>query len=154
CTPGPGHDNAGCDFSASVAFFQRDLEGANVRNANFAGAEMAGANLQGADLSGACLVEANLLNATIDGTTKLDGAIFCHTVMPDGSINDDGCGQATRCCPAPDSICQECASPECINSINTVCSILGTPCCPGLACTATASIALTSCQAPCDSDED
>ena len=86
-------------------FHQLQAQGSNLSGANFTGAQMAEANFQGADLGGACLVGANLLGAAIDNSTNLKDAIFCRTLMPDGSLNDSGCDQGTPCCPAP-AICQ------------------------------------------------
>jgi hypothetical protein len=151
CQPGPGQDNAGCDFEGSVAFFEGNFQGSSFHGANLAGAQMAQANLQGVDLGGACLVGANLLDADLAGA-NLDGAIFCHTTMPDGTTNDSGCGQGTRCCPTG---CQgELCPTECIHDINRVCSIFGTPCCPGLVCTPTfPTTFITSCQWPCGSNK-
>ncbi len=151
CHLGPGKNNAGCDFSASVAFFESNVQGSNLSHTNLTGAQMAQANLQGVDLGGACLVGANLLEADLAGA-DLDGAIFCHTTMPDGTTNDSGCGHGTRCCPTG---CQgEFCPTECIHDINRVCSIFGTPCCPGLVCTPGFPLPVaTSCQWPCGSDK-
>ena len=43
------------------------------------------ANLTDADLRGANLTDANLSGAA------LDGAIYCKTTMPNGSINNTNC---------------------------------------------------------------
>ena len=99
CTTGQGSNNANCDFFSSMALHQGIAQGANLSNANFTIAQMIGTNLQGANLSGACMVGADLRTARIDSSTNLDGAIFCGTFMPDGSINNDGCTRPTRCCP-------------------------------------------------------
>jgi hypothetical protein len=154
CLLGQGKDNAGCDFARSVAFFQRNAQGANLSHTNFTDAQMAEANFQGADLGGACLVGANLLEAVIDNSTSLKNAIFCHTLMPDGATNDSGCGKGTRCCPTPGPICRTCAD-DCLGSINDICNAFGTRrCCPGMGCAPTAYIFLTTCQAPCNTDQD
>jgi hypothetical protein len=154
CLPGQGRDNAGCDFSLSLEFFERAVQGSNLSQANFTGAEMAGANLQGADLGGACLVGANLLGADLAGA-NLDGAIFCRTLMPDGSFNDQDCGQGTRCCPAPVSSDGAQSPSECIGAPNAQCS-LNVPyggCCPGLRCVFSSTNPIrTTCQAPCGND--
>lgn len=153
CHLGPGKDTAGCDFAGSVAFFEGDFSGSNLSGANLTGAQMAGANLQGADLGNACLVGANLLEADLAGA-NLDEAIFCATLMPDGTTNDSGCGKGTRCCPTPGPICRTCAD-DCLGSINDICNAFGTrQCCTGMGCTPTASIFLTTCQAPCNTDQD
>ena len=138
---------------ARAQLFQRDLRGSNFSYADFTGAQLAESNLQGADLGGACLVGASLLGATINTSANLDGVVFCRTLMPDGTTNNSGCGNGTRCCPTPAPICRTCAASNCILP-DTVCSIFGTPCCPGMACTATPVGVVTSCQAPCDSDQD
>ena len=154
CLPGQGRDNARCDFALSLEFFEGHFQGANFSHANFTGAELAGANLQGADLGGACLVGANLLGADLAGA-NLKGAIFCQTLMPDGSFNDQDCGQGTRCCPAP-IINEGQQSPvECIGAPNAQCS-LNVPyggCCPGLRCVFSSTNPIrTTCQAPCGND--
>jgi len=155
CTPGVGDNHARCDFSESVAFFERDVQGANFHQANFSGAQLARADLRGADLGDACLVGANLLDAIIDDTTTMEGAVFCHTLMPDGSINDDGCTQATRCCPTR---CKgETCPTTCEEKRGDLCSVIGFPtpvCCEPFVCTpGIASPLLTSCQVPCTTTE-
>lgn len=99
CAPGQGRNNANCDDFNSMAFHQGIAQGANLRNANFTVAQLIGTNLQGANLSGARLVDADLRTAFVDSSTNLNGATFCGAFMPDGSINNDGRGQPTRCCP-------------------------------------------------------
>ncbi|MGH2618265.1 MAG: pentapeptide repeat-containing protein, partial [Thermomicrobiales bacterium] len=136
CRPGRGQNNAGCNFSRTIAFFELEAHGSKLNHTNFTGAVLAQADLRGADLGGACLVGANLLDAVIDNSTNLKDAIFCRTLMPDGTVNDSGCGKGTRCCPTPDPICAEepCEGDDCIRDINRVCSIFGTPCCFSLWC--------------------
>jgi hypothetical protein len=149
CLPGVGRDNAGCDFSGSTQFFEGDFSGSQFSGANFTGAQMAGANFQGADLGGACLVGANLLDAAIDSSTNLKDAMFCHTVMPDGSRNDRDCDRGTHCCPSP---CQDnqCPSGVCLVQPGVICSIFGPPCCEGMACTPFLLFpGLTHCESPC-----
>ena len=84
-------------------------------------------------------------------------ALFCGTVMPDGSVNDRDCGKATACCqaqPAPacqtavDCADQACATKACQNgqcvytpvsngpSPNAQCT---THCCEGVCCGADAT---------------
>lgn len=158
CEPGRDQNTARCNFANSVRFFELDVQGADLSEANFTGAQLAKANLEGVDLSGACLVGANLLDATIDDATNLDGAIFCRTLMPDGSINDEGCGQGTRCCPTPET-CEEgsCEGVGCIDSYFAECSVIGFPspfCCEPAVCTPSIfAPVLTRCQVPCDSDD-
>jgi hypothetical protein len=153
CHLGPGKDNAGCDFEGSVAFFEGNFQGSNLSGANLTGAQLANADLSGVNLRDACLVGANLLGADLAGA-NLDGAVFCRTLMPDGAIDDSGCDRGTRCCPTPEPICRICGGGNCLGSINETCSIFGTPCCAGLACTATVAGFFTTCQVPCDSDQD
>ena len=62
-----------------------DLRGVNLVRAGLRGADLRIANLSGADLN-----SADLSDADLDGA-KLDGAIFCHTAMPDGKENNSGC---------------------------------------------------------------
>ena len=153
CLAGPGVVSEGCDFSRSTVFSKLDARGAILSNANFTGAQLNEADLRGAHLEDACLVGANLLGATIDTSTHLDGAIFCRTLMPDGSHNDRDCGKGTSCCPTPPPICKVCLGNDCISTRGQICSIFGTPCCPGLACTASATPFITTCEAPCSDDQ-
>jgi hypothetical protein len=57
---------------------------ASLRNANLTDADLDKVDLMYADLTGA-----NLTGATLDGL--LDHATFCHTTMPNGSINNTDC---------------------------------------------------------------
>lgn len=50
--------------------FKANLNGANLRFANLSGANLSGANLS---------------------LTLMNGAIFCNTTMPDGSVLYSGC---------------------------------------------------------------
>lgn len=157
CLPGPGKDNAGCDFTASVRFFDLDVSGSDLSQTNLTGAQLAGADLRSSNLGGACLVGANLLNASIDSSTNLDGAIFCRTLMPDGSFNDDGCDKGTRCCPTPASCADgTCAQAPCENHYFGECSVIGFPspyCCEPFVCTPSIfAPVLTRCQVPCEDD--
>jgi uncharacterized protein YjbI with pentapeptide repeats len=95
CTPGKGRNTSGCDFSGSVEFFEGDFRGANLSNSNFTGAQLAKANFRGANLSGACLVGASLADAKLGGSVNLHNAVYCRTLMPDGSINDQDCDKGT-----------------------------------------------------------
>jgi hypothetical protein len=160
CQPGPGQDNAECDFSQSTLFHKLDVQGSDLSGANFIGAQLSEANLQDVDLSGACLVGANLHGAIIDDSTNLEGAIFCRTLMPDGSINDQDCGKATACCLTLPPTCPEgedCGSDDCTTKFGEVCSVFGigyANCCYPLVCTPDlASPFLTFCQFPCSKDD-
>ncbi len=134
CIPGNGHTNGGCDFSFSTVFRHLDARGSILSGANFTGADASGADFGSAVLSDACFVDANLLDANITNSTVLGDAIFCNTVMPDGSINDTGCDRGTDCCP---TTCQGENCPPgggtCV-PLNTTCSPFGIVCCTGSNC--------------------
>jgi uncharacterized protein YjbI with pentapeptide repeats len=49
------------------------------------------ANLTGANLRGANLYKANLTGADLVGATISTTTIFCHTTMPNRSINNGNC---------------------------------------------------------------
>jgi hypothetical protein len=158
CTPGKGKNTSGCDFSNSTAFFQGDFRGANLSNSNFTGAQMAQGDFRGANLSGACFVGANLLDATMGASVNLGNAIFCRTLMPDGSIEDRDCDKGTACCPTPPPICppgEECG-PEgtCVTGANTTCGLFIGPCCPDFVCTPSLLPVLLQCEFRCSSDAD
>lgn len=98
-----------------------DLSGARLRGANLRHAVLTGTNFRGADLSprpdaswlrffrgkfeehggvtdltgasveGADFTDANLTGAKLSRTKRIDSAIFCNTVMPDGTISNAGC---------------------------------------------------------------
>ena len=99
CIPGKGKNTSGCDFSHSTLFKNKDVRGANLSNSNFFAADLEGADFRGANLSGSCFVAASLLNAKLGSSVNLGNAVFCHTLMPDGSFNMSGCEHATACCP-------------------------------------------------------
>lgn len=106
CIPGPGRDNAGCDFSFSTTFRDRDASGSQLGKSSFRGADLRGADFQGADLGGACFVGADLEGAKLGGAA-LNGATFCNTVLPDGTVDDSGCDQTTPCCPPLELDCPD-----------------------------------------------
>ncbi|MEZ5144408.1 MAG: pentapeptide repeat-containing protein [Acidimicrobiales bacterium] len=64
-----------------------DFSNADLHGANFTSAGLTSSNFEGADLSGANLTLANLTGANLNGA-KLDNAVFCKTVMPDGTIRN------------------------------------------------------------------
>lgn len=82
----------GVDFSeANLAGV--DLNGFYLRNIKFNGTNFENSNLSNADLEdavlkGANLKDANLYQAKITNTDFTD-AIFCNTIMPDGSIRNN-----------------------------------------------------------------
>jgi hypothetical protein len=100
-------DGRGADFSGA------DLRASSLSGACLSGADLRGADLRGASLEAACLVDANLSGAKVDRSTNLTQAIFCRTVMPDGSTNDAGCRHATRCCLTCDATAECCADADC-----------------------------------------
>lgn len=99
CAPGRGANASRCDYSGTTLFRNRDARGANLSNSNFTGADMSGADLRAANLGGSCFVGADLSGAKLGSSVNLGGAIFCNTIMPDGSFNDSGCNAPTPCCP-------------------------------------------------------
>jgi hypothetical protein len=56
-------------------------------------------------LSGGCFAGAVLVEARLGASVNLDKAVFCNTVMPDGSVDDSGCGKTTACCPPVERDC-------------------------------------------------
>jgi hypothetical protein len=99
CTPGQGKINQDCNFAKSTLFRDQDARGAVLIGSNFTQADLSNADLRGAVLNGACLADAVLLDAQIDSSTVLGDAIHCHTIMPDGTIDNSGCNRVTPCCP-------------------------------------------------------
>ncbi len=85
----PGIDLSGADLTGAD-LHEANLEGANLAGANLTGVGLASAILTGADLTGANLTDANLTWASLRDA-KLDGTIFCRTVMPDSQENNEGC---------------------------------------------------------------
>jgi hypothetical protein len=150
CTPGKGKNTSRCDFTGSTAFFQGNFRGANLSNSNFTGAQLAQADFRGANLSGACFVDANLVDARLGASVNLHQAVFCRTLMPDGTRNDRDCDNGTACCP---TLCESCED-TCTDGIGAICSILGLPCCPDFVCTPDIIPVITTCQFRCSSDRD
>ena len=71
-------------------FLRIDLSNTNLSRANLSSSSLASINLRNANLSNTNLTHANLEGAIVEGT-NFDGAIFCRTIMPDGSVRNDGC---------------------------------------------------------------
>ncbi len=77
------------------------LTGADLRQANFmrtglkdaflVGADLRFANFTWADLYGTDFTDANLYGASLSGSRNLSQAIFCRTVMPDGTVSNLHC---------------------------------------------------------------
>jgi uncharacterized protein YjbI with pentapeptide repeats len=80
--------------------YEADLSGANLRraclngalllNAKLAKADLRKADLRNVDLRNVDLSEAELTGADLTGA-KLENAMFCHTTMPDGTMNNRDC---------------------------------------------------------------
>ena len=82
----------GC-FLLKADLKKAKLKGAKLKGADLKFADLKRANLSEADLRHTNLRNANLRNANLNGAdltgadlkdVKLDGAILCHTTMPDG----------------------------------------------------------------------
>jgi hypothetical protein len=133
CSPGAGQDTSGCDFSRSTLFVDRDVRDADLSNSSFFAADLRGADFRGASLRGGCFLAADLRGATIDASVNLQDAIFCETVMPDGSVNSSGCDQATGCCSdCPGGVC---GGWDGCTPIENICTVFwGRPCCPNSDC--------------------
>jgi uncharacterized protein YjbI with pentapeptide repeats len=105
-----GLDLSGADKDYSLFIFnQIDGRDANFDNVDASPAIFArsclqratfrGANLRGADFREACLVGADFTGATTDlGAPGILRGVLCHTIMPDGSINNRDCGTDKPCC--------------------------------------------------------
>jgi hypothetical protein len=96
-----------------------NLSRVNFKYACLGGAIFRKADLRSSDLQGTCLVDADLTGAQTNSGTNFWNAIFCRTKMPDGSINNSGCGGGTSCCPTcderrpcPDG--QKCCNGKCV----------------------------------------
>ncbi|MEH2379829.1 MAG: pentapeptide repeat-containing protein [Nostoc sp.] len=107
-----GLDLTGIRLSGSVLRFwltESELRYADLRNCNFESSRIQTSFFDFADLSGAVFKEAalaynsfitvNLSDASFEGAYMedddhggcFDGAIFCRTIMPDGSTRNNGC---------------------------------------------------------------
>jgi hypothetical protein len=120
CTVGNRRNLARCDFGGSSALKGRSCQSCNLSGVNLRRADASGAKLRGANLGGACLVDATLAGADVSGANTT-GAIFCRTTMPNGTINNSGCGKSSRCCPT------------CVAIGSSGCT-LGGSCCGGGSC--------------------
>jgi len=100
CIPSKGSNVGQCDLGGSTAFQGLNCTGCNVSRANLNGVNARGANFTRANLSGSCLIDADFTGAIFASNTNLYNATFCHTIMPDGSVNNSGCASAPACCAA------------------------------------------------------
>jgi uncharacterized protein YjbI with pentapeptide repeats len=78
-----------CDLSGAN-FYEADLQEVNLNGAILHHANLRRSNLSGADLSGATLFRADLFGADLTNT-NLEGAKFCNTILPLGSISVKDC---------------------------------------------------------------
>ncbi|MFN8592171.1 MAG: pentapeptide repeat-containing protein [Thermomicrobiales bacterium] len=139
CQVGPRANLAKCDLSGSAALSGANCAGCNLADANLSRVNARGANLKGANLGKTCLVGADLTGANVSGA-NVKGAIYCRTTMPDGSLNNSGCGSATNCCPT-------CNVPP-----GGSCAAPGSICCDGAVCRdgiCDCRNGLTSCDGTC-----
>jgi hypothetical protein len=140
CILRKGANASQCNLAGYTAPPNLDCTRCNISRANLRGADLSGANLTAANLSGSCLIDANLTGAIIANTTNLYNAIFCRTIMPDGSINNSGCGLGTECCAACDAThpClagQRCCSGRCLTGQCCVAGDCADQTCRGKECT-------------------
>ncbi len=103
CIPKKGANVSQCDLADYTASDTLNCTRCNLSRANLNGADLRGVNFTRANLSGACLVDADFTGATFANNTNLYNAIFCRTIMPDGSPNNSGCDSGTPCCPTCDA---------------------------------------------------
>jgi len=78
-----------CDLSGAF-LYNENLEDANLEGTNLTGACLYKANLKGTNLTNANLTMVTLEKSKNFNTAITTGAIFCSTVMPDGSKNKSG----------------------------------------------------------------
>ena len=78
-----------CDLSGAN-FYEADLQEVNLNGAILHHANLRRSNLSGADLSDAMLFRADLFGADLTNT-NLEGAKFCNTILPLGSISIKDC---------------------------------------------------------------
>jgi len=123
CIAGKGANVSQCNLQGYAPTATLNCTGCNVSRANLRGARLEGANFTRANLSGSCLVDATFANAIFANNTNLANAIFCRTTMPDGTVNNSGCGKATACCAT------------CIETGKACGPGIGGSCCGGGTCT-------------------
>jgi hypothetical protein len=145
-----------CDLSGSSVLREANCIACSLDGANLLQADASGAKLGAASLNGACLVLANLFGADVDGAS-FNNAIFCGTIMPDGSINDSGCDRTDECCQTPECPGGICPQWDGCTPLENLCvPIVGRPCCPHAPCSKiipTKNLSPTACQSnECASD--
>jgi len=77
---------------ATLELAGANFTGANLKNADFTQADLENATFAHANLANTNFSEADLTGANLNGT-NYDEAIFCDTIMPDGSANNLDCSQ-------------------------------------------------------------
>lgn len=82
--------------SLGYANLQADLTGANLSGSDLEKANLVGARLNGANLIGIYMKETNFYSADLRGATlgfspTFENALFCRTIMPDGTNSDRDC---------------------------------------------------------------
>ena len=180
CAPGAGRNLGKCCYQGQD-LSGKSFRGANLGSASFAGATLTGADLRSANLDKTCLVDADLTGARLTGANT-GTAIFCRTVMPDGSPTDSGCTKGTACCPTcnaangcdPGEVCcgGRCRSGGCCTSADCpadepICSRnscgpctgdaqcgSGRVCCNGICCPVGLRCIGNTCQEGCGGDSD
>ena len=154
CIVSKGSNVSQCDLDGYTAPQSLDCTRCNLSRANLRDADLTGVNFTRANLSGACLVNADFTDATFANSTNLSNAIFCNTRMPNGSINNSGCGSGTACCQTT------CTAGTC-ESLNAcganvadgcggilscgTCGLTATPICASGTCVSCASVCTTEC---------
>ncbi|WP_416212598.1 pentapeptide repeat-containing protein [Nostoc sp. ChiQUE01b] len=78
----------GVAYLINVDLRDANLTGARLEYCNLTGADLRDANLMGANLSQANLTDTNLMGTNLRGINR-EEILFCHTIMPDGSIEND-----------------------------------------------------------------
>ena len=78
------------ELGTNLAEFKAKLDEANLSGAKLVGTNLTEANLYRADLRGADLTRAILTFSDMEDAL-LEGAIFCETVMSNGSVNNQDC---------------------------------------------------------------
>ena len=81
-------------------FFAANLKGATLVNSTLTQSNLEDVNLVGADLTGANLAGSNMTDANLSKAilvdTNFEGAIFCQTIMPEGTEDNTGCDLRRR----------------------------------------------------------
>jgi uncharacterized protein YjbI with pentapeptide repeats len=75
----------------NVELDMTELTNANLSRADLSGAFFSLSNITGANLQDANLTDVDLRYAEGARSANLEGAIFCNTTLPDGTIRNDNC---------------------------------------------------------------